>query len=106
MNIIEPNIRQDKLIQQLVEIWQQSVRQTHLFLSDSEIDDIKKYVPLALAQVEHLIIATDDYNTPTAFMGIQGKKLEMRFLSPDVIGTGLGKALINKNSFCYTSTNY
>ena len=52
MNIIEPNIRQDKLIQQLVEIWQQSVRQTHLFLSDSEIDDIKKYVPLALAQVE------------------------------------------------------
>jgi putative acetyltransferase len=41
MNIIELNIRQDKLIQQLVEIWQQSVRQTHLFLSDSEIDDIK-----------------------------------------------------------------
>lgn len=96
MNITEVKIRQDQLIQQLVEIWQQSVRQTHLFLSDSEINNIKKYVPLALAQVEHLIIATDDYNTPVAFMGIQGKKLEMLFLSPDVIGTGLGKALINK----------
>ena len=33
-----------------------SVRATHLFLSESEIDRIKGYVPQALRQVQHLLV--------------------------------------------------
>ena len=33
---------------QLLNIWEQSVRATHLFLSDKEVEQIKKYVPQAL----------------------------------------------------------
>ena len=33
---------------QLLNSWEQSVRATHLFLSDKEVEQIKKYVPQAL----------------------------------------------------------
>ncbi len=35
----------------LIEIWEASVRATHLFLSDAEIKHIKEYVPEALKYV-------------------------------------------------------
>lgn len=53
---------------------------THLFLSKSDIQNIKKYVPAALKNVGHLIIATDSQNKPLAFMGIENNFLEMLFV--------------------------
>lgn len=35
------NQRNDKLVKELLDIWEDSVRATHLFLSDSEILHIK-----------------------------------------------------------------
>lgn len=57
MNIIEVNERTQDLIQQLLMVWEKSVRETHLFLLDAEIENIKQYVPEALSGVAHLIIA-------------------------------------------------
>ena len=45
MQIVEVKNRTPDLINQLLEVWENSVRATHLFLSDSEIKSIKKYVP-------------------------------------------------------------
>ncbi len=45
MKIIEMKERTPLLVQQLLEIWESFVRATHLFLSDSEIEKIKGYVP-------------------------------------------------------------
>lgn len=78
----------------LLTIWENSVRATHTFLSEAETEKIKKYVPKALEEVEHLIVAEDEQGEPIAFMGIENGRLEMLFLSPDEIGKGLGKRLV------------
>ena len=65
-----------------------------MFLSDSEIKTIKEYVPQALIEIAHLIIAEDDMGGPVAFMGIEDSTLEMLFISPEERGKGLGKRLI------------
>ena len=70
MKIIEIEDRTDSLLAELLELWEKSVRATHLFLNESDIQNIKKYVPEALKNVPHLIIAADSQNKPLAFMGI------------------------------------
>ena len=41
MRIVEVNNRTSTLINQLLEVWENSVKATHLFLSDEEIIKIK-----------------------------------------------------------------
>ena len=94
MKEIEIRDRTPRLVGQLLDVWEKSVRETHLFLSGGEIEEIKKYVPAALAAVPHLIIETDAEGSPVAFMGIEGGKLEMLFLAPRARGRGLGRKLL------------
>lgn len=94
MKIIEVQERTQDLIQKLLMVWEKSVRETHLFLSDAEIENIKKYVPEALSGVAYLIIACDEDEHPVAFMGIENEVLEMLFITPEQRGKGLGKALL------------
>ena len=94
MKILEITDRNPDLINRLLEVWEASVRATHLFLSDGEIKNIKEYVPQALNGVEHLLIAEDDKGRAMAFMGIDDGSLEMLFISPEERGKGLGKRLI------------
>ena len=94
MKIIETADRTPTLLRQLLEVWERSVRATHLFLSDGEIRQIKQYVPQALGGIEHLIIAEDVAVRRAAFMGIENRTLEMLFLSPEERGRGLGKQLL------------
>lgn len=95
MRIIEVNEKTSTLINQLLEVWENSVRETHLFLSNEEIENIKKYVPQAISDISHLIIAKNDKNIPIAFMGIENQKLEMLFIRNNERGKGLGKKLLN-----------
>lgn len=88
------------MIQQLLEVWEQSVRATHLFLSDSEINHIKEYVPRALEGIAHLVIAKQE-GASVAFMGIADGTLEMLFIAPKERGKGLGKQLL-----CYGMEYY
>ena len=94
MRIRNVKERTPLLLRQLLEIWESSVRSTHLFLTDSEIETIKEYVPQALAEVPHLVVAESKDRVPIAFMGIDGQKLEMLFVSSKERGNGFGKALI------------
>ncbi len=94
MKIVEVKERSPDLIKGLLEVWENSVRATHLFLSDSEIQSLKKYVPQALNEVLHLLIAEDESGRPVAFMGVETGSLEMLFIAPEERGKGLGKRLI------------
>ena len=94
MKIIEITDRTPDLMERLLAVWANSVRATHLFLSDDEIKSIKEYVPQALNGIAHLIIAEDETGRPVAFMGIEDSTLEMLFISPEERGKGLGKRLI------------
>lgn len=95
MRIIEVNDRTSTLINELLEVWEDSVKATHLFLSNEEIENIKRYVPKALNGVEHLIIIENESYQPIAFMGIEAKKLEMLFIKNSERGKGLEKQLLN-----------
>lgn len=94
MKIQEVQERTPELLEKLLNIWEDSVRATHLFLSDAEVEKIKEYVPTALQRVGHLILAQNDAGQPVAFMGTENERLEMLFLSPAERGRGLGKQLI------------
>ena len=94
MRILEVTERTPLLLEQLIKVWESAVKETHLFLSDSEIDSIKKYIPQALIEIPHLIIAENERESPVAFMGLDKQKVEMLFVSPKERGRGLGKKLI------------
>lgn len=82
------------LLAKILKIWEDSVRATHLFLTDGEIKRIKEYVPQAVSGVEHLVTAEDDSGEPVAFMGTDEHRLEMLFVSPAERGKGLGRRLV------------
>ncbi len=81
-------------LERLLVVWEDSVRATHLFLSDAEVLQIKEYVPQALEAVAHLVLAENDAGQPIAFLGTENGRLEMLFLSPAERGKGLGKQLL------------
>lgn len=95
MRVIKIQERTEILVNQLLEVWEDSVKATHLFLSSGEIENIKKYVPQAISGVSHLIIIENENNIPIAFMGIENRKLEMLFIKNTERGKGLGKQLLN-----------
>ncbi|MEA4988055.1 MAG: GNAT family N-acetyltransferase [Anaerovorax sp.] len=94
MKIINVKDRNFMLIKQLVKVWKASVKETHLFLSDLEIENIEKYVPQALAEISHLIVVENQSGVPVAFMGIDEQKLEMLFIDPKERGHDLGRKLV------------
>ena len=94
MLIREARSRNQALVDELLEVWERSVRATHAFLSNAEVQRIRGYVPQAIEAVERLIVAESDSRSPVAFMGIQGGRLEMLFVSPEERGHGIGTQLL------------
>ena len=94
MKILEVTDRTPELAERLLEVWESSVRATHLFLSDDEIESIREYVPRALRGIAHLVIAEEETGRPVAFMGVEDGSLEMLFIAPEERGKGLGKRLL------------
>lgn len=85
MEILEVRRRSGALLEQLLELWERSVRASHTFLSPAEIAAIRPDVPGALTQVPHLVIARER-ETPLGFLGAEGRRLEMLFLEPEARG--------------------
>lgn len=94
MRIMEAKDRNAQMVEQLVSVWEGSVKATHLFLSEAERNAIKQYVPEALTEVPVLVLAENDDGNPLGFMGIGGNKLEMLFVADESRGKGIGKKLL------------
>lgn len=60
MKIIEIKDKNDQLLNILVNVWKDSVKATHTFLNEQEIEHIKEYVPKALKSVEHFMVVDND----------------------------------------------
>jgi len=54
MREIKREERNENLIENLLKVWENSVRETHKFLSNDEILEIKKYVPQAKDFYEYM----------------------------------------------------
>jgi putative acetyltransferase len=78
----------------LVDIWLRSVRATHTFLTE---DDIQSFLPIvrdaALAELEVWVLCASD-GVPMGWMGIAGSKMEALFLAPEFHRQGGGRRLV------------
>ncbi|MCX4267887.1 MAG: GNAT family N-acetyltransferase [Lachnospiraceae bacterium] len=94
MRIVEVKERNSVWIQNLLDVWESSVKATHLFLSEDEISNMKQYVPQALKEVPVLAVAENENGDLAGFMGVADKMLEMLFISNENRGQGIGKLLL------------
>jgi len=90
--MIEPAGKKD--YDQLIAVWESSVRATHDFLSET---DIITYRSLILTeyfdQVQLYCIKVEE--EIMGFIGLHGEFIQMLFIHPDARGKGLGKTLID-----------
>ena len=91
---VPPSERNNSLLNRLTELWEASVRASHHFLREEDIENLKPYVTEGLASIRHLYVVFDT-DAPTAFIGIQDEKIEMLFVSPQYLRKGIGKQLVN-----------
>ena len=76
----------------LMNVWEKSVRATHHFLTEQDIQNLIPHGRRALSEVDLFVV--NDNECPIAFMGISDDKIEMLFVSPDYFRKGIGKRLI------------
>lgn len=78
----------------LLEIWEASVRATHHFLSEQDILSLKPLVETGLREIPSLCVIADAEDRPLGFLGLDGAKIEMLFISPQARGLGLGRRML------------
>lgn len=91
---IDARGRTGEVTARLTDVWERSVRATHLFLPESGIAEIKPCVSTALREIPHLVVAEGEGGLPVGFMGVEGRRLEMLFVSPEHRGKGVGRELV------------
>jgi aminoglycoside 6'-N-acetyltransferase len=77
----------------LLEVWERSVRATHHFLGEPDIDFLRPLIVDALFGLERLVGIRDGSGELVAFLGTEGKKLEALFVDPAWFRGGLGARL-------------
>lgn len=78
---------------ELLALWEGSVRATHHFLSEADIDFFRPLIVDGLLGLDHLLGLRDDAGVLRAFIGVQGDKMEALFVDPRVHRTGIGTLL-------------
>src|SRR5262249_55351195 len=78
----------------VVEVWEASVRATHHFVSESDIEVFRPLVREALPKVPDLVCVRDTKKNVVAFIGVADTEIDMLFVHPDWRGKGVGRRLI------------
>ncbi|EMR02032.1 acetyltransferase [Cesiribacter andamanensis] len=79
---------------ELVEIWEASVRATHHFLSEADIQYFKPLILQEFLYQVQLAGIRDGAGRILGFVGVAEGKVEMLFLHPAARGQGIGKRLL------------
>ncbi len=82
----------DKDYPRLLVIWEKSVRVTHNFLKESDIQFIKPFV-LKSFPIVKLFVFKNESGKISGFVGLADNKIEMLFVDSDCRGKGIGKKL-------------
>ena len=80
---------------QLLNIWLRSVRATHHFLQESDIEALLPQLRDIYLPAVELWVAVNTEDNPTGFIGLNENHVEMLFIEPDLRGKGIGRALLN-----------
>ena len=85
--------RSESLVSGLVVLWEDSVRHSHYFLSDADIDMLRPCVRNAVLSIDNLIVVYES-GCPIAFLGVAARKIEMLFVASSYFGRGIGRMLV------------
>ncbi len=80
--------------QEIIEVWEASVRATHHFLSEEWIVEHKPLILNQYLDMVNLSCVKDGNDRLIGFLGTAGGNVEMLFVHPDSFGKGVGKALM------------
>ena len=84
-----------KALEALVDLWEDSVRESHYFLKENDIVALKPEVSELLKASENTLVATDDA-TFLGFLGVEHNRIEMLFVHPKFFKRGVGTALLHE----------
>ncbi|GHV58702.1 acetyltransferase [Bacteroidia bacterium] len=91
--MFEIKLYNDNYKNQIIFVWEKSVRATHNFLIYSDIEYYKKIV-LNINFNDMITYCLIFKREVLGFIGINNKKIELLFLSPEIIGKGYGQKLV------------
>lgn len=80
--------------QDIIELWEASVRATHHFLNEEWIAEHKPLILNQYLDVVDLRIIKNKQGKLLGFLGTAEGNVEMLFVHPDSFGQGVGKALM------------
>jgi putative acetyltransferase len=78
----------------LVEVWEASVRATHHFVAEADLQMIKPRLGNEMRKVEHLLAVRDGNGLVVSFIGVVSDEVAMLFVHPDWRGRGIGRRLL------------
>ena len=81
-------------IPRVVAVWEASVRATHHFLTEADIQHLKPLVGDELSQLATLIGVRDDEGQVIGFIGVEGVEVAALFIHPAWRGRGIGRQLL------------
>lgn len=79
---------------QVVVVWEASVRATHHFLTEADIQAIKPLVWDELMRLKALLGVRDGDGQVVGFIGVEGVEIAALFIHPDWRGHGIGRQLM------------
>jgi putative acetyltransferase len=80
---------------EVVEVWEASVRATHVFLSEADIAYFKPLILKDYLKSVKLCCVRNNQHSIIGFLGEAAGKVEMLFIHPDYRGQGIGKVLMD-----------
>ena len=83
----------EALAERLVGLWDRSVRVSHGFLTESDIDRLRPVVRQAVREIPVLAVAAEGEEL-VGFAGVAEQNIEMLFVVPEYIGKGVGGRLL------------
>ena len=84
-----------QMLDALIDLWEDSVRASHTFLTKQDIAEIKIEVKAALQSSQNIITAIDKKDF-LGFIGVENNKIEMLFVASSAFRKGVGKALLKE----------
>ena len=78
---------------EITQVWEDSVRATHDFVSQEDIEQFRPLVRNELLPQAEVVYTRDAEGRISGFAGVVGDKIEMIFIAPRHFGKKLGKLL-------------
>jgi putative acetyltransferase len=89
----------------LVEVWEASVRATHHFVSEADIEVFRPLVCAGLPQIAQLACVRDGDDQVAGFVAVNHGNIDALFIHPAARCQGAGKRLLNHAATAFGATS-